>query len=154
MTDRASIIAPPPLLFFLCLGAGYLLDRLVPIRFLDSVWKLRLFISFIPLSIALLLSGWAFFVFHKHKTPFDPAKPTLAIICNGPFCFTRNPLYIALILVFLGLAIMLGSIWQLIMTLFLLLLLDIGVVREEEQYLFNKFGNDYQIYKKSVRRWI
>jgi protein-S-isoprenylcysteine O-methyltransferase Ste14 len=152
--DTANIIAPPPVLFFSCLVGSYLLDLLVPWRVLDLYgWsRISISISLFTASGVIVLLAWR--ALKRHKTPADPSEPTTALVCEGPFRFSRNPFYISLLLLYLSLSTLVGSVWMLMCVVTLFLLLDYGVVRREEQYLLQRFGDQYRSYMKAVRRWI
>ena len=72
--------------------------------------------------------------------------------CNDGF--SRNPMYIALTLLYLGIAIYFGLVWALLLLPFALATIHYGVIIREESYLERKFGEDYLAYKSRVRRWI
>lgn len=96
----------------------------------------------------------AFWVMGRHQTPFDPAKPTRAIVTKGVFRYSRNPMYTALLLLQAAAAAATGSAWMALGGLVLWWLLRQTAVIPEEKYLTEKFGERYLSYKKSVRRWI
>ena len=152
--DRPDIIFPPPLIFAILLGTGFFLDYLFPLKLYTISWLPRIIGS----GIIFLFSGWlalaSFRVLQKNKTPFDPSKPTVVIIQEGPFRISRNPMYLSLLLLLLGVAVLTASIWMFLAVPLLLYVFVIGVVKPEEEYLKRKFGNDYQGYKTKVRRWI
>ena len=104
--------------------------------------------------ISGLLAASAFAIMIKNKTSFNPAKPTTAIVREGSFRFSRNPLYLALLILLGGTAMLLCSLWLFLALLLLFYVFDIFVVRREEEYLIRKFGNEYLKYKSSVRRWL
>jgi len=72
----------------------------------------------------------------------------------GPFRYTRNPGYAAFALTYLGVSLLAGARWPLILLPGLLVLVDWGVIRREERYLEERFGSDYTEYRRRVRRWI
>jgi protein-S-isoprenylcysteine O-methyltransferase Ste14 len=152
--DRASIPIQPPLIFFACLGVGILLEYLFPFRFISGAWPLRIIIG----SVLFLVSGFmavsAFIALIKNKTPFNTAKPTEKIVSEGSFRFSRNPLYLALLLLLSSAAIMTGSVWLVLALLILFVSLERFAIRPEEKYLTDKFGENYLNYKASVRRWL
>lgn len=152
--DRANIIAPPPLLFFMCLSAGAVLSSLFPETTMAGSWAFRLIPGFILLSLAGFIAFFAFRRFKIHETPFDPYKKTVQLIQDGPFRFSRNPLYLALMLLFAGFTFLVASVWMVLLMAVFFMLLVYGVIRPEERYLKEKFGEDYLRYKKSVRRWL
>jgi protein-S-isoprenylcysteine O-methyltransferase Ste14 len=75
-------------------------------------------------------------------------------VATGPFRFSRNPLYVALTLIYVGLALLTNALWVLVLIVPVLLLMHYGVVRREERYLEAKFGDAYRAYRSSVRRYL
>jgi protein-S-isoprenylcysteine O-methyltransferase Ste14 len=72
---------------------------------------------------------------------------------QGPFRFTRNPLYLSLALLQVGLALLANALWPALMLLPVLLLIRLHVIAREERHLLGLFGSDYQAYCRTVRRW-
>ena len=87
-------------------------------------------------------------------TNIDPTLPTTAMVVSGPFQFSRNPLYVALTLVYLGLTLLANTGWGLVMLVPLLIVMHRGVVLREERYLEHKFGESYRGYRSRVRRYL
>lgn len=152
--DRASIPVQPPLIFFACLGMGILLEYLFPFRFISGAWPLRITIGCFLFLVSGLTALSAFTALIKNKTPFNPAKPTEKIVCEGSFRFSRNPMYLSLLLLLGSAAVFTGSVWLLTALLILFILLERFAIRPEEKYLTDKFGEVYLNYKASVRRWL
>lgn len=84
----------------------------------------------------------------------NPYKTTTEIVETGPFRFTRNPMYLQMVIACFGFAILLSSAWIALLTPVCAVLLHVLVIRHEEAYLERKFGDDYLAYKGRVRRWI
>ena len=74
--------------------------------------------------------------------------------CSGVFSVSRNPIYVAFLLFVLAFALLANSLWFVISACVLLLVLHFGVVKQEERYLREKFGDSYEQYCSRVRRWI
>ena len=87
-------------------------------------------------------------------TNIPPTLPTTALVVDGIYGRTRNPLYLGLILIYLGLGVAAGSLWAIGLVVPLLWVINVGVVKREERYLERKFGDAYRDYKARVRRWI
>jgi protein-S-isoprenylcysteine O-methyltransferase Ste14 len=84
----------------------------------------------------------------------EPWKPTTAIVTTGPYRFTRNPAYLGMALVYVGIALLAEALWVLVPLPFVLAIIDRAVIAREERYLQRKFGHEYLDYKATVRRWI
>ncbi len=81
-------------------------------------------------------------------------KPATSLQTNGIYSYTRNPMYVTLLLIYLGLALQFGNWWTLILAPFLIAFITYRVIRPEERYLTRAFGEEYMNYQKRVRRWI
>jgi len=152
--DRAAIHTQPPLIFFACLGMGILLEYIFPFRFITGAWPVRIISGCFILLASGLIAVSAFMALNKNKTSFNPAKSTKKIVCEGSFRFSRNPLYLALLLLLGVAAVVAGSVWLVLAILILFILFERFAIRPEEKYLTDKFGEDYLNYKASVRRWL
>jgi protein-S-isoprenylcysteine O-methyltransferase Ste14 len=88
------------------------------------------------------------------RTNIGPTLPSTAIVTTGPFRLSRNPLYLALTLLYLGLVLAFDSWWGIARLIPLLLVMHRGVILREERYLEAKFGDEYRRYKVSVARYL
>jgi protein-S-isoprenylcysteine O-methyltransferase Ste14 len=150
--DTAGVIAPPPLIYAGFLLLGWLLHLLVPIRFLPQIWS-RV-IGAMLVGSSLLITGAALRTMFRAGTNPEPHRPTTALVTEGPFRYTRNPIYLSFTLLFAGIAALINSLTMLIPLPFALLVMQRGVIEREERYLDRKFGDEYRSYKARVRRWI
>jgi len=87
-------------------------------------------------------------------TNVNPSLPTTSIVTSGPFRLSRNPLYVAVTLLYFGLILALNTWWGIIMLIPLLIIMHFGVVLREERYLEEKFGDEYRRYKARVARYL
>jgi protein-S-isoprenylcysteine O-methyltransferase Ste14 len=87
-------------------------------------------------------------------TNIPPNLPTTALVVDGIYARTRNPLYLGTTLVYVGLSVAAGSLWAIVLLVPLLWLINVGVIAREERYLERKFGDAYRAYKVRVRRWV
>jgi len=113
----------------------------------------------IPVGMALVLcfiawNGWALWLFGRHRTGLLPGQAARAIIEEGPYRLSRNPLYVGLLALYLGLALLAPSVWALVLFPAAVLLVDWGAIRPEERYLHARFGAPYDDYRRRVRRWL
>ena len=105
-------------------------------------------------ALGVLLSVTAVRVFRKAGTSPIPMKPTTALTFEGPYRFTRNPMYLSLALVTLAIALWLDVAWIAVALVAVVLLIDRSVIAREERYLERRFGEPYLAYKARVRRWL
>ena len=152
--DKARVIFPPPLMFFIALGAAAGMEYVLPLRLQAGPWLPRIVVGAALLVTAGVFAVSSIVVLTRNHTPFDPARPTKKIITSGPFRFSRNPMYLSLLLSLVGLAALICSVWFLVLVPFLWVALDYGAVRPEERYLIEKFGDTYRKYMRDVRRWL
>lgn len=111
-------------------------------------------IGFSFLVIGFLLRVWATYYFYRHKLKVIVLHAQQTLITNGPFAFSRNPLYLGgNVFIFLGASLLLGTPMGIIITMLHLPLMQLMVIREEKQ-LEKKFGKQWIIYKRHVPRWI
>jgi len=151
--DHANVLVPPPIAWALAFLVGLGLDWLHPLPFIPAGVP-RIWIGGALTVIGVALAIWALAVFRKAGTRVEPYKPTTAIVGHGPFAFTRNPIYLGMLLGQIGLAIGLDSLWILAMLVPLYLVIRYGVIAREEVYLERKFGRVYLDYKSRTRRWL
>ncbi|HEY7727578.1 MAG TPA: EamA family transporter [Candidatus Eisenbacteria bacterium] len=147
----ARILVPPPLLFLGALGLGLTLSRSWPRGFLAPALGRPLAVAVALAAAALGLAGLR--AFRRAGTPFLPYRETLAIVTDGPFRFTRNPLYFSAILALAGVALWWDSLWLLALLPLVAVALQRLVIGPEERYLEARFGARYRDYRARVRRW-
>ncbi len=150
--DAPNVIAIPPLIYLAFLAVGLLLDYLFPVPVLPN--SIQYAVGFGIMIAPALIMPFVLLRFKKANTNFDARKPTTAIITTGPYRFSRNPSYVSLTMLYLGIAIAADSVWVLAGLIPTLVVMHYGVILREEQYLAEKFGEPYLQYKRSVRRWI
>lgn len=154
--DHAGVVVPPPLFYLVPFLIGVLLHRIAPSdRIPDAIAPPAR-----VLGAALVLSGvslgaGAILTFRRHRTTILPAhRPTTIIVSGGPYRFTRNPMYIGLALLYLGIPLFAGITWPYALLPLAILAIDRLVIPREERYLEGKFGEEYRRYKTLVRRWL
>ena len=108
----------------------------------------------IMVGAAMVLALTAILAFRRAGTNIEPTKPALVLVFDGPYRFTRNPMYSGLILMMAGLSLIFSIDYALLLTLPFALVLHHGVVLREEAYLTKKFGQPYTDYLTQTRRWI
>jgi len=151
--DTARVIVRPPLAWGFAVIAGLALDWLAPLRFLPAGLAVR-WLGAIVFGVALTLFAWAIVTMTRAGSNVPTNRPTTTIVDNGPYRFTRNPIYLGMFLALIGLAIGFDTLWLLMMLVLFWLLIRYGVVAREEAYLERKFGDVYRGYRSRVRRWL
>jgi protein-S-isoprenylcysteine O-methyltransferase Ste14 len=124
--DNPGVIAPPPLIYAGALLAGLLANR-------------RFYVPFLP---------------RRAETYVDPYKPATAIVTDGPYRFTRNPLYLSMTMIYGGVSALANAFSPILLLPLVLRLMRRGVIEREERYLERKFGDVYLEYKVRAPRWI
>jgi protein-S-isoprenylcysteine O-methyltransferase Ste14 len=153
--DHADVAVMPPLLFLGALLGGTLLSYLMPIGpGLGSANGLALAVGFTFVALGFVLVALSFRNFQHAGTSVVPTEPSTALVMTGPYRFTRNPIYIGFVLAYFGFAIVLTSMWVLLLLIPVLAILRRGVVVPEEAYLRRKFGDAYRKYQARVPRWL
>jgi len=151
--DHPGVVAPPPLIFLGFLAAGLGLEWLWPTGLgLARVFRVALAAGLIAIAGGLGVTGIR--AFRRAGTNVPPHKPATAIVTDGPFRYSRNPLYLGLALILAAIGIGLDSLWVLAMLAPALVVIRYGVIAREERYLEAKFGDAYRRYKARVRRWL
>jgi protein-S-isoprenylcysteine O-methyltransferase Ste14 len=154
--DGAAVKVPPPLIPLSVILLGASLQYLLPIDLgFDVGPALRYWIGGIILAGAILALGlWAIVLFRRSGESEIPWKPTRRLVLRGPYRFTRNPMYLQMVLACIGVGLLLMNAWIILLTpLATWLLYRLAIVPEEE-YLERKFGEEYLDYKRRVRRWV
>ena len=150
--DHSGVRFPPPLLYIVGLVAGYFLERRYPLaslpRNISIAGGIVLILAGVLVTRAAARSMWA------AKTSMIPIRPTTAIVSNGVYRFTRNPMYVSMVAMYVGIALLIRAPWALVLLPLVVLLVDRLVIAKEERYLRGKFGETYTNYCSSVRRWI
>ena len=151
MSDSPGVIAFPPLIYGGTLLVGLLLHVLVPIGRLPAL-PARLSGAILFLGSGAL-AAWAQNAMRRAGTNIRPDQPSTTIVIDGPFRFTRNPLYMAATGLYAGAALLIDAVWPLVLLAPMLMIIEWGVVHREERYLEAKFGDTYRAYRSRVRRW-
>ena len=151
--DGPGVRIPPPLLYIAVLVLGILLDAAYPVHFLPSpvAWT----------SGALILAAgialgpfWGIRAMRRANTTVRPDRPATTLVTDGPFRYSRNPLYLALTLIYAGIGIIADSLRALLLLAPVVLFMSLFVIRREEAHLQRAFGGEYESYRARVRRWL
>ena len=151
-SDSPDVITLPPVIFFMFYVMGYVTDRGFPTDLATA--PTRYAIGGVLLVVSGGLVMWAVTHFTRAKTHVDVRKPATALVTDGPYRWSRNPIYLAMTLFYGGFAVAFSLPITLGFLIPCLALLEYGVISREESYLDRKFGDEYRTYKRRVRRWL
>lgn len=151
--DTPGIGFHPPLLHAGAFVAGWTIDRFVLAIRLPGGWPTA------AAGIALAIGGialalWGAWTMYRARTGIPVHHKVTALVTRGPFAFTRNPLYMALNLVYAGIACALLMLWPLLLMPLVLVALQLLVIDREERFLERRFPDSYPAYRARVRRWL
>lgn len=149
--DHAQVVAPPPAIYALGLAAGLLIEWVFPVAELAGSIA---FIGAITTIGGTALGIWFLATFRRARTPVDPNRPAVALVTSGPFQYSRNPGYLSLLMMYVGIALWLDAVWPFLFLPGVIVIIHRGVIRREERYLEAKFGEPYRDYRGHTRRWV
>lgn len=152
--DGARVRFPPPLVFLLGLLFGYGLNRVVPLPPVPLDRNARIGVGLLVIAAGLVPIAWARVHFVRTKQNPIPWKPTPELIFQGPYLYTRNPMYVGMTLLQVGLGIAFNLWWSALLAPASLAIVHVIAVRPEEAYLSKKFGQPYRDYLGRVRRYL
>jgi len=148
------VIAPPPVFPLAVIALSELLRWLSPLPLLspDHAWRWVLVAALFGVAVAL--AGGALLTLRRARTPVEPWKPTRAVVMDGPYALSRNPIYVAFLAMQLAYAWARPNMWGMLLLPLTMALLHWGVIVREERYLTKRFGAAYASYARCVRRWL
>jgi protein-S-isoprenylcysteine O-methyltransferase Ste14 len=144
---------PPPFIYVAGIVLGWLVDRLRPLPIGGPI-VLRVLLAIACVLAWVLLAGAALSVFRREHTTIIPNKPASALATTGIYSRTRNPMYLSLAVLYMGVALMLNSWWPILIEPIVLVIVDRFVIAREEAYLTQAFPHEYDEYRRRVRRWL
>jgi protein-S-isoprenylcysteine O-methyltransferase Ste14 len=153
--DNAGVRVFPPGVFIAGLAIGYAIQWLWPIPILpaDMAVAIRI-LGALLFVVGVCFIALAMGAFRRAGTSVVPIEPTTALTFEGPYTFTRNPMYLGMALILAGLAGVGNALWPLLMVIPAIAIVQTQVIAKEEAYLERKFGAEYLAFKARVRRWI
>jgi protein-S-isoprenylcysteine O-methyltransferase Ste14 len=143
---------PPPILYLGLLLVGLALSAVFPTPLLSG-WLLTVS-GMLLVALGVVVIAWATVTMRRAGESPNPTEPTRELVVDGPFRYSRNPLYLALALLYAGIALAFSSLWALALLVVVLVIMDRGVIASEERYLQGQMGDSYLQYKARVRRWL
>jgi protein-S-isoprenylcysteine O-methyltransferase Ste14 len=150
--ETSGVRLPPPAYYIAGVLAGAALELAFPID--GPPLYVVLPIALVCGTLWLALDGAAMLHFRRAGTSMVPLNPSTARVTTGPYRFTRNPMYVGMAALYIGLALALGVIWALLLLPLVIGAVDQLVIAREESYLVRKFGQPYCDYMARERRWL
>ena len=151
MSDEPQVRIPPPLIYAGALVIGGTLQRIAPeSAFASDAWAVA---AYAMGAAAIAIAGWALITFRRAQTAIEPWKAASQLVTHGPYAYMRNPMYVALTLLTLGVGLVLDWPWAVALVPVAVILTDHFVIRNEEAHLAHVFGAAYDDYRARVRRW-
>jgi len=150
--DVAGVPLPPPLIYIAGLAAGGVVEFFRSTQ--GPPWPISVTIAVACVLAFVALAFPAVARFRRAGTSENPFRPSTALVVDGPYRITRNPMYLGMAVLYVGVAFVLGLMWAFLFLPFAVIAVDRLVIAREEPYLERKFGEEYVEYKRRVRRWI
>ena len=150
-----SRIPWPPILMAMTLAAGLEFDAATGASLIDRASSpLPQLAGAAIVVLALANDVWCFRILSRHQTTIMPHRAASFLVTEGPFGFSRNPIYVSHVALIFGLGLFLGSPFTLLLTPVLAFGLTKLAIEPEERHLRWKFGDDYRSYMARTRRWL
>lgn len=152
--DNPGVYFPPPLIYAGIFIAAIFIQKIISIDdtlFHNVIIKI---IGVIFLLTALFFLFRGFKKFFESKNSLITIRPSNSLQTTGIYRISRNPMYIGISNVYLGLSCIIGNWWNIFLFPLLILIIQEYVIKREERYLERRFGQEYLDYKSKVRRWI
>ncbi len=121
------------------------------VRIIPPLWNL---LGMIPLVLGVIINLIADQAFHKANTTVKPFDESTALIREGVFRISRNPMYLGFVLILIGIALLLRSLTPYVIVVAFAILMDRMYIRVEERMLAEEFGTEWEEYKRNTRRWL
>jgi len=152
--DNPGVQFPPPLLYAAVFVIGIFLQKFLPLDHAIFGMRAISIAGIVFLVIAFLFMVRSIGQFIRTKNTIIPNKAASSLQTTGIYHMTRNPMYVSLALIYLGLTCLIGNWWNIILLPVLLLVVQEFVIKREERYLSRKFGDAFIQYRREVRRWL
>lgn len=146
---------PPPTVFVLGFLAGWLLHREWPLALIPAGRQpANVGAGWVLVALGLGFIAWGLATFFRHRTAIMPHRPASRLVDGGPYRYSRNPMYVGMTAIYLGLVLVTNMLWPLLLLPLSLFALVMLVIRKEERYLADAFGSEYAAYRERTRRWL
>jgi protein-S-isoprenylcysteine O-methyltransferase Ste14 len=152
--NNANVKIIPPLVPLLAIIISWLLNDYLYNLPIPLETKVQFILVYFFMLSAITLFGFSLYFFIKFKQNPDPHTPTASLYTSGIFRISRNPIYLGFLFAQMVVALKYNNLYMIISIPLIVYFLTVLVIKPEEDYLEQQFGNQYLDYKKKVRRWI
>lgn len=142
----------PPVYLACSIIAMFMLDHFFPVGHFGGPFVWGFASAFLAAGLMLLIHSAGLFA--KADTALIPFHKSTALVTNGPYKITRNPMYLGMVLVLLGMAVILGSLVTFLVIPVFVVIIHFNFILGEERFMEELFGEEYLAYKRRVRRWL
>ncbi len=143
----------PPVMLVLCL-IGIVVVNYYGVAIISLLAGPVKLVGYGLLALGVFLSAWSAHLFRRHETNILPYEDPDRMVTSGPFGFTRNPMYLGMLMVITGVAVLYGTALSFIFPFVYFCVANWWYIPFEEQRMAATFGEDFTVYKTKVRRWI
>ena len=150
--DSPAVRLPPPIIYVAAIAGGALLHKLLPLPIGGGFPRVLTAWLFVALWAAIMVIS--FRAFWRARTSIVPIRPATALVETGPYRFTRNPMYVSLVALTVGVGLWMNTWWVILLLVPAVVAIDRLVISREEAYLRRRFGAAYDGYRQRVRRWV
>tara|TARA_B100000029_G_scaffold104806_1_gene95391 strand:+ start:1226 stop:1687 length:462 start_codon:yes stop_codon:yes gene_type:complete len=151
-SSGADVRFPSPIIYAVFCAIGLALDSFQMVTTLD--WSFAPIAGWALMVVTVLLMVVCVVYMHRAQTTVRPDRPSNAIMSDGPFALSRNPIYVAWLILYVGIALAWGDAWTLLMAVPCAVVIHRYAVLREERYLTDRFGAAYTDYQARVRRYL
>jgi protein-S-isoprenylcysteine O-methyltransferase Ste14 len=152
--DSPGVMLPPPLVYGLVFGISLLLQKFLPLSNDFFNTKTSTVIGLLLLAVCLAFDLPSLIQFFRTKNTLITIKSSNSLQTTGLYSISRNPMYTGLLCLYSSLAMLVGNWWTVLLIPFVFIIIQVYVIRREENYLTRHFGQQYIDYKNRVRRWL
>ena len=151
---RFLMHVPVPWVFVLAYLLGVAMERVRPSTISSRVAQVSTIAGGVLFAVGTVIAGWGLVLFRKARTTTVPGKSSTKLVTSGPYRFTRNPMYVGLVVAYLGEAALQKQVWPVVLLPFTIAYLHWTVIPVEEGRLVETFHEEYEEYRARVRRWL
>jgi protein-S-isoprenylcysteine O-methyltransferase Ste14 len=149
-----GVYIPPPLFYVIIFIAAVLIQKQIPVD--SALFQSRAFkvVGIFFMIISLFFLARSLRQFFQSRNTLILVKPATSLQTTGIYEISRNPMYVGMTILYLGLTCIIGNWWNIILFPLLFLIIQEYIIKREEKYLLLEFGEQYNEYKNNVRRWL